>query len=172
MCHIISVTRAGQQAGQKGRTRLRTMVHTIHKLSALAVTRAKHPGYHSDGGGLFLRVGPFGAKSWAFRYKVDGKTREMGLGPCHTVSLQEARQKAQDARKLRLDGIDPLDARRAARSQQRAAAAKAVSFRAAADQYIVAHRAGWAPRHTNNWLGSLRDHVYPVIGAIGVADVE
>src|SRR5438067_120978 len=148
------------------------MARSIHNLSALTVTRAKKPGYYSDGGGLFLRVGPYGAKSWAFRYKVAGKTREMGLGPCHTIALAEARQKAQDARKLRLDGIDPLDARRAARSQQRAAAAKQLSFQEAAEQYIAAHRAGWAPRHTKNWLGSLRDHVYPAIGAIGVAEVE
>src|SRR5437763_17217155 len=104
------------------------MARSIHKLSALAITRAKAPGYYSDGGGLFLRVGPSGAKSWCFRYKVAGKTREMGLGPTHTIGLAEARQKAQDARKLRLDGADPIAARRAVRGQERAAAAKAITF--------------------------------------------
>jgi hypothetical protein len=42
------------------------------------------------------------------RYMLDGKARHMGLGPLHTVTLAEAREKAREQRKLLLDGTDPL----------------------------------------------------------------
>ena len=77
------------------------MARTIGKLTALAITQAKRRGYYGDGGGLFLQVSANGAKSWVFRFKESGRLREMGLGPTHTVSLAEARQKALDCRKSR-----------------------------------------------------------------------
>jgi Arm DNA-binding domain len=74
------------------------------KLTALAVTQAKRRSYYGDGGGLFLQVSASEAKSWVFRFKEAGKLREMGLGATHTMSLAEARQKALECRKARLDG--------------------------------------------------------------------
>ncbi|MFN4040060.1 MAG: Arm DNA-binding domain-containing protein [Brevundimonas sp.] len=72
------------------------------------------PGMYADGGGLYLQVSRSGSKSWIFRYAMEGREREMGLGPLHTVSLSEARELALEARKLKLRGIDPIDARNAA----------------------------------------------------------
>ncbi len=105
------------------------MARTIGKLTALAVAQAKRRGYFGDGGGLFLQVSTSGAKSWVFRFKEAGKLREMGLGPTHTISLAEARQKALECRKLRLDGLDPIERRRAIRRQAKLDAAKAMSFK-------------------------------------------
>src|SRR5689334_8214636 len=114
------------------------MARQIHRLKALSVTRASKPGRYSDGGGLCLQVSGAGAKSWIFRY-MRGLTeagrpreREMGLGSLTAVSLAEARQIAQDARKLLAQGIDPLDAREATRATQRAEQARAMTFEAAA----------------------------------------
>src|SRR4051812_15432980 len=58
-----------------------------------SVTRAgeHRPGVYGDGGGLYLNVGPTGAASWLFRFMLNGKAREMGLGPLHTIGLAEAR---------------------------------------------------------------------------------
>jgi Arm DNA-binding domain len=84
------------------------MARTIGKLTALAITQAKRRGYYGDGSGLFSQVSANGAKSWVFRFKESGRLREMGLGPTHTVSLAEARQKALEYRKTRLDGLDPI----------------------------------------------------------------
>jgi hypothetical protein len=67
-----------------------------------------HPRPTADGGGLYLHVKPSGAKSWVFLYENAGKRHEIGLGPLHTVSLAEARQKALECRELLLDGRDPL----------------------------------------------------------------
>src|SRR5580704_36571 len=80
------------------------MARTIGKLSTLALNRAKRRGYYGDGGGLYLRVGPTGAKSWVYRFKEAGRLREMGLGPLHTIALADARQKALECRKTRIEG--------------------------------------------------------------------
>ena len=68
----------------------------------------------TDGGGLYLRVAPNrrdtddnenpGSKAWVFRFQLDGKRRDMGLGPYPGISLAEARQRATDCRKQRHDG--------------------------------------------------------------------
>lgn len=62
------------------------MAH-INKLTALAVAKMRPPGYYNDGGGLVLQVSGTGTKSWIFRYTLDGKRHEMGLGSCTVVEL-------------------------------------------------------------------------------------
>jgi integrase len=149
------------------------MARTIGKLTALAVSQPKRRGYYGDGGGLFLQVSAGGAKSWVFRFKVDGKLREMGLGPTHTISLAEAREKALGCRKARLDGRDPIDERKASRLAARLAAATAMTFKACAERYIAAHKAGWRnPKHAAQWPATLGTYVYPVMGALPVQAVD
>ena len=72
----------------------------VNRLTAMQVQKLSKPGYHADGAGLHLCVKASGGKSWIFRYRYGGKEREMGLGPLHTVSLAEAREKALAQRKL------------------------------------------------------------------------
>ena len=62
------------------------MAKLVDRLTALMVARKKTPGFYPDGKGLHLKVGPTGAKSWALRYTLRGRTRWMGLGPCDLVS--------------------------------------------------------------------------------------
>jgi integrase len=149
------------------------MARTIGKLTALAITQAKRRGYYGDGGGLFLQVSAGGAKSWVFRFKESGRLREMGLGPAHTVSLAEARQKALECRKARLDGLDPIEARRGKRIQAKLDAAKAMTFAACAERYIASHKAGWRnPKHAAQWPATLGTYVYPVFGSLPVQAVD
>ena len=110
------------------------------KLSAAEVNYKTEPGLYGDGHGLYLQVSAFGTKAWVFRYMIDGVARKMGLGPVHTVSLAEARKRAADARLKALDGIDPIQEREAARLARRLQAAKAMTFKQAADAYIEANR--------------------------------
>src|SRR5271170_6765541 len=105
------------------------MARTGSKLTAVEVTKAKRPGVMHDGGGLYLRVSPTGAKSWVFRFQLDGKRRDMGLGPYPDISLAEARRKATEHRRQRYDGIDPLTAKAAQRQAERLTAAKGRTFR-------------------------------------------
>jgi integrase len=145
----------------------------IGKLTALAVDKAKRRGYYGDGGGLFLQVSAAGTKSWVFRFKEAGKLREMGLGATHTIGLAEAREKARGCRRMRLDGIDPTAARKAARSQVRLDAAKAMTFQECAERYIASHKAGWRnPKHAAQWPSTLGAYVYPIFGALPVQAVD
>jgi len=63
---------------------------------------------HSDGGGLFLYVTPTGKKSWRLAYRFAGKQKLISLGPFPSVSLREAREKQEEAKKLLRENIDPF----------------------------------------------------------------
>jgi len=148
------------------------MARTTGRLTALKVSRAKLPGMYADGGGLYLQITEGGA-SWVYRYMLNGRAREMGLGPLALFGLQEARAKALDARRLRHEGVDPIEARRAARAQTRLNAAKAMTFQQCADRYIKDHRAGWRNgKHVEQWESSLRRFTFPVIGALPVQAID
>ena len=75
-------------------------------------TLVKRPGRYHDGHGLILVVVNPTNASWQLRYQRNGRERWLGLGPLHTVTLKDARERARAARLQLLDGIDPIDARR------------------------------------------------------------
>ena len=148
------------------------MAQGINRLNALQVTRLKKPGYHADGAGLYLSIKPSGAKSWIFRYRRDGREREMGLGSANTFSLSEARERALAQRKLLADGNDPLGFKRAVERQRKMELASVITFDRAAESYIASHRAGWKnAKHADQWVNTLATYASPVIGALPVAEV-
>ncbi len=143
------------------------------KLSAVEVTKATGPAVLHDGGGLYLRVSATGAKSWVFRFQLDGKRRDMGLGPFPDRSLAEARAKAAEHRKLRHEGIDPLDAKAAHRQAQRVSVAKGRTFRECAGEFIDKNRAGWRnAKHAAQWTATLATYVYPTLGELPVSAID
>jgi integrase len=131
------------------------------------------PGMYFDGAGLYAQISERAA-SWVYRYRVDKQhVREMGLGSLDLYDLKQAREKAIDARRLRHQGIDPIDHRRAVRAQTRLNEIKSVTFDAAAEQYAAAHRAGWrSSKHATQWLTSLATHASPVIGTMPVQVID
>ena len=143
------------------------------KLNALAVTRIRKRGMHGDGHGLYLQVARGGTKSWVLRYKIDGQSRHLGLGPLHAISLAQARERAADARRLLIDGHDPIAARRAARAAARLATAKTMTFDQCAEAYIASHRAGWKnAKHAEQWPSTIRAYASPVFGSLPVQAVD
>ena len=123
------------------------------------VETVKKPGLHGDGGNLFLKVDDGGSKSWMFRHQVSGKVRKYGLGPTHTVSLSDARRRAETIRRQLLDGIDPKEARRAEQEAAAVAKAKSISFDNATEAYIDSHRAGWkSDKHAGQWRATLQTY--------------
>jgi integrase len=149
------------------------MTRAIGRLTALKVEKARKPGMYADGGGLYLRITPDGARNWVFRYMLDRKPHWMGLGPLALYGLHEARTKALDARRKRYEGIDPIEARRAERAQRRLDAAKAITFKQCAEGYIASHRAGWRnEKHKYQWSATLNTYVYPIIGGLPVQKVD
>ena len=151
----------------------RPSARVIGKLTSVSVRQAHHRGLYGDGGGLFLQVSERGAKSWIFRFKKDGRLRVMGLGPVHTISLAEARERARECRKLRLDGLDPIEERRGRQVAARLEAAKALTFAECAAAYVEAHRLGWRnAKHAAQWSATLAAYVNPIFGALPVQAVD
>jgi integrase len=149
------------------------MARKIDRLNALAVTRANKLGMYADGGGLYLQVASKGAKSWIFRFMMNGREREMGLGPLHAVSLADARSAAEKCRHMCHQDIDPIEARRAQRAQAALETAKAITFKECAEAYIEAHKAGWRnAKHADQWTNTLASFAYPAIGDLSVQAVD
>ena len=133
------------------------------------------PGLHCDGGGLYLQVseakdGKSLNRSWVFRYWANGKLRDMGLGPLGTIGLAGAREKARAMRAKRLEGIDPIEERRAARAIP---ASEFITFDQAAAAYITTNEETWKnPAHRAQWRSTVSTYASPVIGALPVRDVD
>ena len=149
------------------------MSRTHNRLSQVGVNSAKS-GMHADGGGLYLQV-TLGAggrlnKSWLFRYAIDKRERQMGLGSLIQVKLADARQKAAECRRLRLEGIDPIDARETA---LRVAEEGVVTFRRAFDTFFATkHKSLSNAKHAEQWRSTMEAYVFPSIGNRPVADIE
>lgn len=148
-------------------------------LTPLGVKNAK-PGRHADGGGLHLLVKDSGARSWVYRFMLNGKSRDVGLGAAagpDAITLADARDKAAALRLKVKSGIDPIAERdrEAAQARAEAQAAKiaGITFKAAAEAYIAANEDGWRnSKHRQQWSNTLATYVYPVIGDLPVAEVD
>jgi integrase len=148
------------------------MARSINRLTDLKVRREKAPGLYHDGGGLYLQVTPSGAKSWVLRYMLRGKAREMGLGSVALVSLADARTRAVEARRLCLDGIDPIDHRRAERDAKALADAKAKTFEECFEAWMKAHSRGWSEKYESVQRGQMATYAIPVLGSLPVAAID
>ena len=150
-----------------------------NKLTPAKVKAVTKPGLYGDGLGLYLQISTFDTKAWVFRYTLDGRARKMGLGPIHTISLAEARLKAEEARKKLLDGIDPIELRDEGRAARKAVAAKAMAdaarmmtFRECADAYVRSHRDAWKnAKHAAQWESTFSETrrgslVFPALTAV------
>lgn len=111
-----------------------------HRLTVAKVKSAA-PGRYLDGRGLRLHVSKTGAKNWVFRYMLNRRSREMGLGGFPDTTLAEARAQAAEARRLVKRGIDPIEHREVERRE--AQGAKGLTFRSCAETYIEDHHPGW-----------------------------
>ena len=142
-------------------------------LTAVAVGKLKKPGRYAVGDGACLQIATGGTKSWLFRYKRDGKARHMGLGPYSLLTLAEAREKARQARRALLEGIDPLEAKAARRARARLDAARGMTFRQCAERMIASHEAAWKnPKHRAQWKATLATYAYPVFGDLSVSAID
>ena len=116
----------------------------------------------ADGGGLYLRVAPSGAKSWILRTVIKGRRCDLGLGSVTLVSLAEAREQAVHLRKVARAGGDPLVERRRVHRWL-------PTFEEAARQVHAAHAAGFRnEKHRKQWLASLAG----VVEAFGAKRVD
>lgn len=149
------------------------MRRTLNRLTALQVSRLRTPGSYADGGGLYLHVRKAGTRAWVFRYMLNSRAREKGLGPVSDVSLAEARAKAQECRRLKASGIDPIDAGRKQHQQAQIEAASRISFKQCAEAYIASHAVSWRnEKHVVQWRRTLETYAYRVIGNLPTQAID
>ncbi len=142
-------------------------------LTARKVETIKTAGLFADGGGLYLQVTATGAKTWIYRYSLNGRRRDMGLGSVADVSLAKAREKRGKARDIVEAGRDPIDERRVEKAAGAVERARAMTFKACAEAFIAAHRAGWKnDKHSAQWPATLLTYAYPVFGDLPVAAID
>jgi integrase len=137
----------------------------VNQLTPLKIAQLNKVGRYADGLGLYLEVTKEGNKSWAFRYMIDGRARQQGLGPLHTVSLQEARERARQQRQIILDGRDPIEARREFEAARKAEAKRNITFHKALNEFLGSERiAGFQnDKHRKQWRTTL-ESVLPALG--------
>lgn len=149
------------------------MAKQLNKLTAISVRNARMPGKLGDGGGLYLQISRWNTKAWIFRFKINGKGREMGLGSEADVSLAKAREIAMQCRLLLKDGIDPIENRKSIVHGNQISAAKRITFMECSSAFIDSQRAGWRNhKHVAQWSNTLARYAHPVIGKLPVSEVD
>lgn len=132
--------------------------HLEKRLTAASVRHCVTPGLHGDGNGLYLKVRINESKHWIQRLVIDGKRRDLGLGPVSLVSLAEARERALENRKLARAGGDPLAAKK--RSME------VLTFAAAAVKVHDLSKPTWRnDKHGDQWINTMTTYVFPVLGS-------
>ena len=160
-----------------GDTAGRLTDEVMGKLTTLKVQQLTKPGSYGDGNCLYLYIKSDGesrfSRSWVYRFTLNGRRREMGLGPVDVVTLAEARLKLLECRKMHLEGMDPIEVRKAKREKAKLERKGGITFRACAERYITSHKASWKnAKHAAQWPFSLNNYVYPIIGILPVYSVE
>lgn len=146
----------------------------VRALSAREVEAIKKPGVHWVAPSLYLQVRDDGTRSFLFRYMRHGKAHWHGLGPVRDVTLQEARDRAEELRvAVRRHGAHPVAEKKVQIQQAKAVEASAApTFDWCAEQYIAAYEVGWkSPVHRRQWVQTLEDYCGPVIGKTPVDQI-
>ena len=119
----------------------------------------------TDAGGLYLQVSPSGSKRWFYKYRTDGKEKQLALGSYPAVGLTAAR-KARDVAKLqRAEGSDPIEARKL--EKLKGGIDRGDSFQAVALDWHGKQVAGW-----NAELETVGARPVPLAGSAPLAGIE
>jgi integrase len=145
----------------------------IDKLTVSKVRRINKPGRYGDGKGLYLQVSKALTKSWVFRYQRGGIEHAVGLGPTHTIGLADARRAARKARALLIEGIDPLEVKKASIEERKEWDAKQITFSECSAEYIASHQDGWrSEKHKQQWISTLQTYTNPYFGNTPVSKID
>lgn len=120
-----------------------------------------------DGGGLYLEVAPNGGKWWRLKYRFDGREKHLSLGVYPDVSLKDARDRRDEARKLLANEIDPSENRKAKKAVKVERAAN--SFEVVAREWFAKYEPNWSANHANRIIRRLERDIFPWIGGKAIA---
>ncbi len=143
--------------------------HPQNALTARKVAATSVPGRYADGHGLYLLVGPTGAKSWMLRVKVKhGKREDVGLGGVFDVSLEQAREAARRWRSEAKAGRSPVAVKRAENEREKARILAPTFEKAARDCHALQSHTFRNDKHRKQWLSSLT----PIFAAFGAKPID
>lgn len=125
----------------------------------------------TDGFGMFLRVTPKGSKYWQMAYRFEGKQKLFSIGVYPAVSLSDARQRRDEARRLLAQGIDPNAKKQAEAKELKAKRDNTRSFRTVAKAWF-ATKTKWSDDYGDAVWKRLETYVFPVIGDKDVAELD
>ena len=139
-------------------------------LKANEINKIKQKGIYSDGDGLRLRVDKNNNKNWVFRYSMFGKSKDMGLGKFPIVTLNDARQKLVNAKKIIYEGKDPIKLKK---EQQIELKRKSITFKKIRDEFIETFQVEWSnSKHKNQWINTLKTYADPIIGDLAPSEIK
>ena len=142
-------------------------------LTDTAIKKAKpgaKPSKLSDGKGLYLLVSPAGSKLWRWKYRVLGKEKVLALGAYPAVSLAQAREGQDTARKMLASGNDPMVVRKADKLASQAAAEN--SFESVARKWWSHWKPARSEQHASQVMRRFEADVFPHIGARPVTEIQ
>jgi len=119
--------------------------------------------------GLYLEVRPNGSKHWRFKYSLEGKERRLVLGRYPELSLLEAREKRDQAKKLVASGIDPITEKK--KNRQQAVLKSAVTFELVAREWHEHFKERWSPQYVIDTMHRLEKDIFPHMGSSPIADI-
>ena len=123
-----------------------------------------------DGGGLYLEVTPAGGKIFRLKYRIDGKEKTLTIGKYPTVSLSEARQAAENARRLLVSGQDPSEAKQQEKRERQAAALN--TFESIARRWHTDNLHRWKENRAARIISDFEKDVFPAIGEIQITEIS
>jgi len=124
----------------------------------------------ADSGGLYLFVTTKGYRSWRMKYRFAGKEKRLVFGPYPDVSLTEARDKRDEAKRLMRDHRDP--AIEETKRRLAAAADHEATFESVARRWHAMHESRWASVHAGDVLRSLEHEIFPALGAVPLRQID
>jgi len=140
------------------------------KVKAASVPEGKKQVKLSDAGGLFLLVKPAG-KYWKLKYRFAGKEKTLSIGIYPAVSLKEARDKRDAAKKLLEQNIDPSQNKQTDK-RKAAAATKAATFKGVASEWLNKKTELWAASTLKHKQSDLNNHIFPWLGDMKITAIE
>ena len=144
----------------------------MNRLTDVAARKAKpegSPHRMTDGDGMYLLVQPNGSKYWRLDYRFAGKRKTLALGVYPAVSLLEARERRNAARKLLANGADPGDIKKAKKAASVALTEN--SFEIVAREWFMKHAPNWAGTHSSKVIRRLEVDAFPWIGARPIGEI-
>ncbi|MGD0169609.1 MAG: integrase arm-type DNA-binding domain-containing protein [Smithella sp.] len=148
------------------------MPKRIVPLTDMQVQKAKpkdKPITLFDGGGLFLLITPTGGKLWRFKYRFDGKEKKIAFGSYPEISLLDARQRRDEARRQLANGFDPGEIRKV---QKQASIQETETFEEIAREWHTRFFSTWSEGYAETLMSRLELYIFPWIGKRPIAEIK